>query len=400
MNDDTDKPLNTVGDDALEARITAWVLGEASSFEAGELEKLCAADPALGLFERRLRVLHGLVAEDFKAGPAAEWKLGAERRAKITDLLGVEPEVEQVLPRRERHRGSSVRGLILALAACVVIGLVSYSLLGGVGQRADIAMMKESARVVNYSAPAPDAMAEVEALRSERGSLRVEREGGAPAKKPTNSYEHLANNSAFTAKPPPPAIQAAQDAPDTTVYRQARAGVNLADARSASGQPALDGVDRSNPGAGTGGPLPSAAMPVAPAAEPGSGLASHTASDGNADLQRAENSLALLKEKAAKGGAAGMPEQKWVTRSEVEGIAGPPPAPATPAPAPAAEPAALAANEAGELGFGYVMGGSAAGGAGGWRGDARTPGGSREGCHRHRHRRQPEWRRCDHAEQH
>ena len=61
MNDESDRPLGPVGGDALEARIVAWVLGEASSFEAAELEKLCAADPALRLFERRMRVLHGLM---------------------------------------------------------------------------------------------------------------------------------------------------------------------------------------------------------------------------------------------------------------------------------------------------------------------------------------------------
>lgn len=367
MNDDTDKPLNTVGDDALEARITAWVLGEASSFEAGELEKLCAEDPALRLFERRLRVLHGLVAEDFKTGPAVQWKLSAERRAKITDLLGVAPEVERkIAARRKKSRGPSVRGLILALAACVVLGFISISLLGGVGQSARMASVKSSVSHDRFTAEAPMAMARAEEFGT------AERRSGAPAKIPATSYSHLTQNSAFTSKPPPPAMRAADEASDTTVYRQARAGANLADASSAPGNSALDGVDRSNPGAGSGGPLPSAAMPVAPAAKPGSGLASHTASDGNADLQRAENSLALLKEKAAKGGAAGLPEQQLAARSEAEGIAGSPPPPATPAPAPEAQPAALAANglvftdpdSDGSKGRGFVGGGMVGGGGG------------------------------------
>jgi secreted protein with Ig-like and vWFA domain len=163
MNDDKDKPLNTVGDDALEARITAWVLGEASSFEAGELEKLCAADPALGLFERRLRVLHGLVAEDFKAGPMAEWRLAAERRAKITDLLGVEPEVvEKIAARRRKSRGPGVRGIILALAACVVLGFISISLIRGGGK---------SAKFETYSMMAES---QVKASASERAAARDE----------------------------------------------------------------------------------------------------------------------------------------------------------------------------------------------------------------------------------
>jgi hypothetical protein len=278
MNDDTDKPLNTVGDDALEARITAWVLGEASSFEAGELEKLCAADPALGLFEQRLRVLHGLVAEDFKAGPAAEWKLSAARRAKITDLLGVEPEVEQVLPRRERHRGASVRGLILALAACVVIGLVSYSLLGGVGVKSDMAMMKESARVVTYSAPASDAMAQMESLRLEAGSLRLEREGGAPVTKPESASPQLAQNSAFTSKSPPaPAAEPAPSAanePQLAIRSKQRAasdGTMDLPAESAPEIAARTGEDYILPAEGGTIPAPAVTQPLTSGIRSGDG---------------------------------------------------------------------------------------------------------------------------------
>ena len=39
--DDSAAPL----DAELEARIVAWVAGEASAFEAAELERLCAARP-------------------------------------------------------------------------------------------------------------------------------------------------------------------------------------------------------------------------------------------------------------------------------------------------------------------------------------------------------------------
>lgn len=340
MNDDTDKPLNTVGDDALEARITAWVLGEASSFEAGELEKLCAADPALGLFERRLRVLHGLVAEDFKTGPAAEWKLSAERRTKITDLLGVEPEVEQkIATRRKKSRGPSVRGMILALAACVVIGVASYSLLGGVGMNADMAMVKESARVVNYSAPAPAPASDIGA---EVDSLRMEREGGAPVPKPGASYAHLGTNSPFTSKPPAASAEVAQPrgavARNQDVADDQRKLLSAIEAKQQSHY-------RHTADAGT---------------------ADETTVDAKAELDMASNSLALLKEDAA-----GLPEQQNASRSKAQGIAGPAPAPATPAPA--AKPAALAANglvltdpdSDGSKGRGFVGGGLVEGGSGG-----------------------------------
>jgi hypothetical protein len=144
MNDDTDKPLNPVGDDALEARITAWVLGEASPFEAAELEEICARDPEARLFERRLRVLHGFIVEDRKAGADDEWKLPAEKRAKIEALFeepvvlrGEDHEAEKVGIRYVRKPVSpreTSRRALLALAACTVISAAGWMLFSAVGE--------------------------------------------------------------------------------------------------------------------------------------------------------------------------------------------------------------------------------------------------------------------------
>jgi tetratricopeptide (TPR) repeat protein len=342
MNDETDKPLNTVGDDALEARITAWVLGEASSFEAGELEKLCAADPALGLFERRLRVLHGLVAEDFKAGPAVEWKLSAERRTKITDLLGVAPEaVQKIEARKKKSRGPSIRGMILALAACVVLGFISISLLGGVGESARMVGVKSSVSHERFRAEAPMAMAPAEDYGA------VERSSGVPVKKPDTSYAHLGTNSPFSSKPPPAASAEVTLPRGGVALQEDVVGDNqeILAAREAT----ADGFDRDA---------------VAP------GVTTQSAVEGKAELDITSNSLALLKEKSAGSEAAGMPQQPLALRSEAEGISVPPPAPATPAPATAAKPAALAQNEVGAAwtgkgeanGRGFVAGGMVGGG--------------------------------------
>ena len=43
MKDPT--PFDTVGDESVEARIVAWVLGETSAFEAAELEQALAQSP-------------------------------------------------------------------------------------------------------------------------------------------------------------------------------------------------------------------------------------------------------------------------------------------------------------------------------------------------------------------
>ena len=75
------------GDEALEARIVAWVLGEASAFEAAELERLCDERPELRVFQRRIAVLHGMLAEAEKAKPDEAWQLPREKREAMEDLF-------------------------------------------------------------------------------------------------------------------------------------------------------------------------------------------------------------------------------------------------------------------------------------------------------------------------
>ena len=63
MSDEHKDPeLQTWIDPELEARVVAWVLGEASEFEAAELARIIAEKPELGIFKRRIEAVHGLVA--------------------------------------------------------------------------------------------------------------------------------------------------------------------------------------------------------------------------------------------------------------------------------------------------------------------------------------------------
>ncbi|QJE98053.1 YfbK domain-containing protein [Luteolibacter luteus] len=137
MNDESDKPLSPPGDDALEARIVAWVLGEASSFEAAELEKLCAADPALRRFEQRIRDLHGLIGEDVKAGTDRDWRLPEAKRAKVTDLLGT--DIVRLVPAKSADRYFR-RRILLAAAACLMISVVAYSTFGTKNQKPEASL--------------------------------------------------------------------------------------------------------------------------------------------------------------------------------------------------------------------------------------------------------------------
>jgi anti-sigma factor RsiW len=64
MNSDDKKPEmeNSISPE-LETRIVAWVAGEASAFEAAELERLIQEKPELAVFKRRIAAVQGLVAE-------------------------------------------------------------------------------------------------------------------------------------------------------------------------------------------------------------------------------------------------------------------------------------------------------------------------------------------------
>lgn len=70
----------------LEARIVALVLGEASDFEAEELNRLVALRPELAAFKLQMEQIHGSlkhVSTGELETPEAEWKLPAERRSVV-----------------------------------------------------------------------------------------------------------------------------------------------------------------------------------------------------------------------------------------------------------------------------------------------------------------------------
>jgi len=108
MND-TPSPFSIHPDEQLEARITAWVLGEASPFEIAELESLVAKSPELQLFLARTLAIHSLLqeAETTANAPSEDWKLPDEKRAKLSPILG---DIPILVPEKEsRIRRASFR---------------------------------------------------------------------------------------------------------------------------------------------------------------------------------------------------------------------------------------------------------------------------------------------------
>ena len=115
-------PFATIGDEPIEARIVAWVLGDASAFEATELERLCDERPELLVFRRRMRALHGLLSEAETAEPDHSIKLSPEKRRVLDEIFGVEEPPNVVdHSRAARSRSHLWRKGLLAIAACLVL---------------------------------------------------------------------------------------------------------------------------------------------------------------------------------------------------------------------------------------------------------------------------------------
>lgn len=121
------KPLEPLVDEAMEARIVAWILGEASAFEASELEQRCAEEPELGLFEKRMREVHSLIGANGKNQTDEKWQLPEPKRRKVVDLLGVTAEVE--VKRKWSVRRVFPRQVVMAMAACILASLIALPLL-------------------------------------------------------------------------------------------------------------------------------------------------------------------------------------------------------------------------------------------------------------------------------
>ena len=108
----------------LEARICALVLGEASAFEAGELERLMSERPELKRCQIGLEKTHELLGEAHEVQDNLEWKLSDECRGKILVKINEKNREEMVEKRRKRISIIAQRRLIYTLAACLFLTLV------------------------------------------------------------------------------------------------------------------------------------------------------------------------------------------------------------------------------------------------------------------------------------
>lgn len=111
----------------LEVRIVAWVLGEASEFEAAELERIAGERPEVMAFKREIEAVHGLIGSATRA-ESKPLRLSSERRAKLMEKFGVSPEgvpgKVEVLPRKSERPWWSLRMSLVGYAATAAILVV------------------------------------------------------------------------------------------------------------------------------------------------------------------------------------------------------------------------------------------------------------------------------------
>jgi secreted protein with Ig-like and vWFA domain len=156
MSDENKEPdLQTWIDPELEARIVAWVLGEASEFEAAELSRILAEKPELGIFKRRIEAVHGLVtaASRIDLDPM---RLSEERRQAILEKIGVQkPEtpvvaMPQAIANKETEKkrpfwktAVGIAAIIVTVAFLAGIAMPAYNASPNAAMRARIAMMQK-----------------------------------------------------------------------------------------------------------------------------------------------------------------------------------------------------------------------------------------------------------------
>jgi Mg-chelatase subunit ChlD len=177
-----ESPFDVVNDEAIEARIVSWVLGDASAFEAAELERICEERPELLIFLHRIRTLHGLLTEAEAAEPDSSWKLPPDKRKVLDELFNQEIPVQQVVLKEIRIRQSGRRSL-LAIAACfvltgVLVGFLAPKFLSGIDEQTTMVKHASARKQVPASPAALDKASSVEldkAIRDQEDKVEERR---------------------------------------------------------------------------------------------------------------------------------------------------------------------------------------------------------------------------------
>ena len=121
----------------IEARVVALILGEASDFEAEELERMMEERPEIRVFKRRMESVHGLLGNTLAPGDDAEWRLAPETRANLFEAIELSEPADEVVVMestddggaRERRVRKAGRRVMWSAAACFAVTLFVIAML-------------------------------------------------------------------------------------------------------------------------------------------------------------------------------------------------------------------------------------------------------------------------------
>jgi len=137
MNKDQHKDGLPKGiEDALEVRVVAWLLGEASDFERAELEAMVRENAAVRGFHHEMKSLIGDArsAHGMDGPEEEDWKLSSDRRDKVMAELGAVVSQKKSSGKRvDRWPGAAMKRRMqwISMAAAVVLfGLGLWALFG------------------------------------------------------------------------------------------------------------------------------------------------------------------------------------------------------------------------------------------------------------------------------
>ncbi|MFP6865179.1 MAG: hypothetical protein VCA35_04500 [Roseibacillus sp.] len=121
----------------IEARVVALILGEASDFEAEELERMMEERPEIRVFKRRVESVHGLLGNTLAPSDDAEWRLAPETRANLFEAIELSEPADEVVVMestdgggaRERRVRKAGRRVMWSAAACFAVTLFVIAML-------------------------------------------------------------------------------------------------------------------------------------------------------------------------------------------------------------------------------------------------------------------------------
>ncbi len=139
MKDDHHPPnLQTWIEPGLEARVVAWVLGEASPFEVAELERLVAEKPELAAYKRQVEAVHTLTRTAVRPD-VQRLQLPPASRAKVLAKLGQpaksgpQSPVALRVAKKAARRPAWYRHAMEAAACFLIIGVLASIIIPTLG---------------------------------------------------------------------------------------------------------------------------------------------------------------------------------------------------------------------------------------------------------------------------